>query len=414
MHRIALALIAVLCFAPAAHADSIVYTKGSDVWVAAGDGSGQRQVTKGLAYLYPTQSDDGTILARRGRGFDRLDRQGHVLSSFASVAGGPVMGPWNPDLSPDGTKVAYWVGVMSSYFDPSTGIHWKTPGSFVIWQDALNGAVLGITNFYEYPSWIDNSRALLWDEGGAITPQVVISGVAQDHNDVVGWFRDSQTKLPDDEPIHPIGAGELTRNGRSLAVVRGGAWIGNSLAHGPGNHIAFYRVNGFDQLPTQLRCWLSGPGGGQFDEISWAPSGAALAWDEPDGIWSTAFNADSCPGTMNPHLTIPGGNDPDWGPAEPGVDAPDPASQPLPGPAPQPSPPALAVSAKLSGRVVKVTVSCPVACTLKMTDGRRALASRKLAAGRRTVSLRLKKRPRRPLTVAVAAGTASAKAKVKR
>ena len=36
------ALLAGLSFARAASADSLVYTKGADVWIAAPDGSGER------------------------------------------------------------------------------------------------------------------------------------------------------------------------------------------------------------------------------------------------------------------------------------------------------------------------------------------------------------------------------------
>src|SRR5688500_9642965 len=63
----------------AASADSIVYTKDHDVWLARPDGSGARQLTRDGAYQSPTQANDGTILAQRGTRFIRLDRAGRTL-----------------------------------------------------------------------------------------------------------------------------------------------------------------------------------------------------------------------------------------------------------------------------------------------------------------------------------------------
>jgi hypothetical protein len=63
--RILLAVAAiVLVPAAAASADSIVFVKDGNVWVASPDGSGQRQLTRdgtaGQPYRSPSQADDGT------------------------------------------------------------------------------------------------------------------------------------------------------------------------------------------------------------------------------------------------------------------------------------------------------------------------------------------------------------------
>jgi hypothetical protein len=60
--------------APPVFADSIVYEKGGNVWVASPDGSGQRQLTTSGDYGRPSQADDGTIIAARGDVLERLDR----------------------------------------------------------------------------------------------------------------------------------------------------------------------------------------------------------------------------------------------------------------------------------------------------------------------------------------------------
>ena len=46
---------------------------------------------------------------------------------------------------------------------------------------------------------------------------------------------------------------------------------------------------------------------------TFSPDGHSLAWAEPDGIW-TKSDLDTC-GNPQPALAIPGGSEPDWGPA---------------------------------------------------------------------------------------------------
>src|ERR1700742_5258709 len=63
--RIAVLVLALLAAPPAAaSADSIVFRRGTDIWVMAPDGGGARAVTSGgREYEWPSAADDGTILA---------------------------------------------------------------------------------------------------------------------------------------------------------------------------------------------------------------------------------------------------------------------------------------------------------------------------------------------------------------
>src|SRR5687768_3913137 len=66
--RLLLAIVAILLIpAATASADSIVFVKDANVWVASPDGSNQRQLTRdGTAdhpYRSPSQADDGTVAA---------------------------------------------------------------------------------------------------------------------------------------------------------------------------------------------------------------------------------------------------------------------------------------------------------------------------------------------------------------
>jgi hypothetical protein len=353
-------LVALALLAPAAaSADSIVYTKHSDVWLARADGSGARALTHGGGYQSPTQANDGTILAQRGTRFLRLDRSGRTLATLNSVlTGAPVnisaVGPFDPRISPDGTKLAYWIGMYSSWHDYRNNIDWNSTGSATVWQDARSGRFLGATHYYGEPSWLpDSSGALLFEETNALTAQVVAAGVGADHHHIKPWFHDSDTKPANEEFWKPIGAGEISAGMDRFAVLRGGTHIGaGGLSEGPGNTIALYAVH-LPALP-KMECLLTGATGGEFGPPSWAPDGRSLAWEEGDGVWTGAI-AHNCSG--NPHLTIPGGREPDWGPA--GVGA---------APARPYVRTASAIGRQaLRQRGLKVRVSCPSSCRVTAT-----------------------------------------------
>src|SRR5215213_11885622 len=107
---VGVAALLALALAPAASADSIVFTKDSNVWVAAPDGSGQRAVTTDGSATAPysdaSQADDGTILALRGTRLVRLDGQGNALAPAMNtvMTDKPLsisaVGPFDPQISP--------------------------------------------------------------------------------------------------------------------------------------------------------------------------------------------------------------------------------------------------------------------------------------------------------------------------
>src|SRR6187455_2485629 len=107
------ALAATLALAGTASADSISFLRGGDIWVASPDGAKQVQITHGGGYSYQSQADDGTFIALAGRRLHRIDRNGKVLADFSTPVseGEPsedssyYMGPFDPEISPDGTKV---------------------------------------------------------------------------------------------------------------------------------------------------------------------------------------------------------------------------------------------------------------------------------------------------------------------
>ena len=387
MRRLALGLTALGLLAPAAHADSIVYSKGGDVWAARPDGSAAHKIAGG--YEHPTQADDGTILAQDGSRFVRLSRSGRVLSTVDSVLTGKpsgidAVGPFDPQISPDGTKLAYWIGMYSTWHDHGNGINWTRSGPVTIWQSARSGKILGVTHYYSEPSWLpDSTGALLFAERNALTPMVVAAAVGAPHTDIKPWFNDWDVRPAGEDMPKPIGAGELAPGIDRLAVLRGGTTSGaGGLSQGPGNTIMTYAVN-LPGLPV-LECRISGATGGEFGEPSWSPAGRALAWSEGDGIWTAALGHD-CGGT--PRLTIPGGREPDWGPAGPGSDR---------------APTARIPRTIGLGAALPVRVRCPTACRAAIVARR---GSRTVGRAQRRVSgratIRLRPRATRPGALAV-------------
>ena len=123
---LAAALLALAIAAPVASADSIAYVKGGDVWLSTGDGSRQHRVTATGGYSDVSQADDGTMIALTGVRLHRLDRRGRVLADFDTPvsdtrpAGSRVFfGPYDPAISPDGTKVSYTYYYMTQSQDSS-------------------------------------------------------------------------------------------------------------------------------------------------------------------------------------------------------------------------------------------------------------------------------------------------------
>jgi hypothetical protein len=352
--RLLLSLSLFLALAAPAAADSIVYTKDANVWVARPDGSEARLLTRDGGYRSPSQADDGTILAVRGDKLYKLDRQGRQLAVFGSVLTGKpgtigAVGPFDARISPDGTKLAYWLGIMGGWYDYSTGTYYTDPQSATNFQSAVDGSQIGSTMFYEEPSWLaDSQHLLLWDSINGGVPQAVSGTAGMNHNQLTGWFHDLDV-FSDADGWKPTGAGELSRDGKRLAALRARATMGaGGEARGAWNAIQVYDVSSLS-APPAAACFIADDSGKEFGPPSWSPGGDQIAFARPEGIYTSPVCG------VAPKLVIAGGNEPDWGPADPGTAA-------TQDPGPQQQPAAKLASAKLKRGKLKVTVSCPAAC----------------------------------------------------
>jgi hypothetical protein len=404
--RLLLTLPLFLALAAPAAADSIVYTKDTNVWVARPDGTQARPVTSDGGYRSPSQADDGTILAVRGDKLYKLDRQGHPLAVFGSVLTGKpgsigAVGPLDARISPDGTKLAYWLGIMGGWYDYSTGTYYTDPQSAINYQSAVDGSQLGSTMFYEEPSWLaDSQHLLLWDSINGGVPQAVSGTVGMNHNQLTGWFHDGDVFGYTD--WKPTGAGELSRDGKRLAALRARATMGaGGAARGAWNSIQIYDVTSLTAPPAGA-CFIADDTGKEFGPPSWSPGGDQIAFARPDGIYTSPVCG------VAPKLVIAGGNEPDWGPADPGAAA----EQPKPEPTVTPAPKAKLASVKLRGRRLSVTVSCPAACSADAVAkrGKKVVGrgkGRAKQAGPAKIAMKVRGRGKVALTVKVRMGAAS-------
>lgn len=309
---VATALVTACLAAPAAaQADSIAYVKGHDIWLANPDGSGQYQVTlDGTAswpYGSPSQADDGTIVARRGSDIVRMRQNGELLSSFdppdtTDSAGQPIGGaPVDVAVSPDGSKVAYSYYQYNCPPGASCGARYVTlySNAAAATPEATYGKL-----FRNSPSWVSNSRVLVF---GGFLSQVNYDSPGGGTDDDVHWFDDSDVF----DPSTDLGDGELSRQGDRIALIRG---------YGDSTHLMFHKVSqdvigGAPSGPPTYACntgeepTLDGP--------SWSPDGSKIAFAHKDGIEVLPLPSieAGCPGASSGTVVIPGGSQPDWGPA---------------------------------------------------------------------------------------------------
>ena len=305
---------ACLALAGPASADSIVYIKDHNVWIAAPDGTKQHQVTTDGAadwrYSSPSQADDGTIVAAKGTDIVRMKQNGEVLSSFdppatTDSAGQHIDGtPLGVKVSPDGSKVAYSYVHANCPPGVSCGVRYVTMYSHA--DRATDPEEFGKL-YRRNPSWITNNRILAFN---GYQSQVNIDDFGGGRDSDVHWF--------DDEDIFgqgsstDLGDGELSPQGDRLAILRG---------YGDNLQLAFFAVEGDARtsIPaTPKPACITGEEP-TLNSPTWSPDGQVVAFEHKDGIETMRLPTvapDSCAGAESGRVVIPGGQQPDFGPAD--------------------------------------------------------------------------------------------------
>jgi hypothetical protein len=326
--------------APAALADSIVYEKGGNVWVANPDGSGQRQVTTSGGYAHPSQANDGTIAAVKSGLLQRLDRSGRVLN----LAGDPEgSGPILSSISPGGSLIAYHFNATGSIV---SGL--RTALSHADRQTS-NDELFNIGGWIN-PSWIGDGTILMFDGSESFTGDTLLYTVGASGTQT--WYED---------PALSLSGGEIDGSQTRFAAT-------------DGNIIRLYRLNAPPPANSvDPRCDINGPNG-SFFRPTWSPDGRSLAWQEDNGIWGGSFDLDNC-AAGGANLVIPGGHSPDWGPAAPG--------RALSASAPK----RVKLSALLKGLKLRVNCQCTVTATM-LLGGKRIGQAKKAVTKSTTLTVK--------------------------
>lgn len=331
---VATACVAAAVLAPMASADSIAYIKDGNVWLSTPDGSRSFQVTTTGQYADVSQADDGTMIALTGVRLHRLDRMGTVLADFDTpvsdtrdAGARTFFGPFDPAISPDGTKFAYTYyyntqGTSSTCYPPQCVVAYNEGGTGYSWADrqtSWDDAQLGRHSGWRHPSWIDDDTLVLSNPTHLPNSDVVLDtlsdGSANKGVMVHNWFSDTV------EGNKGLAHGDVTRDRKKMAFVTGGADETLTVYAVP-NFPTTFKDGMADASTYPSVCYrYSGPNGGKFAVPTWSPDGTKLAMQQGDGIHvadvpSFDGGCTTAGATENPPLVIAGATEPDWGPAD--------------------------------------------------------------------------------------------------
>lgn len=330
----AVAALASLALAGAAQADSISFIRGGDIWVAAPDGSGQAQLTKDGGYGYQSRADDGSFIALHGRRLRRLAPDGRLLAEFDTPVSGEqagprvsyFRGPFKPEISPDGAKVAYeyWYQEYATEQgcapnDPrcsdsrvSVGIGYSHADRQTSWDEPGLGRQSGWTD----PSWIGNDTLLQSDKSVLPNVDAIIDHPGDGNQAIERWFEDTSAWHVRD--------GEVSRRGDAAAFV---TTLPRSAADPKvgqeDDQITIYGLKGAaPALPES--CFAYQDAEASFQGPSFAPDGEHLTWTSKSRatgkenlmVGDVPSQAGRCrlPG-QGSRVLIEDAYDPDWSPA---------------------------------------------------------------------------------------------------
>jgi len=307
---------------------SILYHKAGSLWVASPSGKRPHRIPHSRGLESPSQDNRGRIVAQRGIKLYRLSRKGKLLNKpiITAFRTNPIVrsfkGPFFPEVSPDGGKIAYTYSFTESHYDYNCGCVLTSP-SLSTTYTASNRFVAdpekkyGIARFYYHSSWVTSRSTVgttpdLFDYGGNGLNSVEIDPLGGGADSYNSWFTECNPCDYANVKKYPLDEPELTRKQDKAVFVSGE--LDETL---PGRYLFIYPLPARPTALPQHFCRIAGATG-KFSSPSWSPDGRSLAWADRKGIWvGTVGNlaGDSC--EIKSKLVIRRGSTPDWGPARP-------------------------------------------------------------------------------------------------
>ena len=256
-----------------------------------------------------------------------MDRSGRLLNPpvdgiGTDDGGGLFVGPFDPKVSPDGKRIAYWFGQYTSRYSYACYCYLYTVESRSAWTWADHFKPYSEDAFatgIEQPSWLGNDRIF------ATFPSFYMSAWT--------WKLDSghpsqdaqwsfALRDPDGSYRLDLSDGEVSPDGSKVAVTAGGdattqdqLWL--FTTNGPlwAGEPPYDNFAQSGPLPAQPDARCAGTVG-KIVSPTWSPRADALAFSLADGVYAMPVGniAASCDG-LSGALIAPGGSQPDWGPA---------------------------------------------------------------------------------------------------